>query len=195
MTIKQLASELGVTKTTIRKYLTDEIRAEHTTVAKNGYIEISETGASLIAEAFRNHENRKLSKPDCEIPETDCEISITDCDIPETNCKPLRTDSTKFPQTDSAEFPQTDNKIPQTDSDTITMPIAVWETLQHQLEQQQKQIEEYSSRLQEVTQALLSAQDTAARAQTLHAVTVQEQLTSGETKRGGLLARLWKRKS
>ena len=52
-TIKQLADDLKVSKTAVRRYLTNEIREQHTQISANGTIEISETGCKLIAESFR----------------------------------------------------------------------------------------------------------------------------------------------
>ena len=56
-TIKQLADELHVSKTAIRKYLTEEFRQEHTETDCNGVIGITQEGCELIAETIAN--NRK----------------------------------------------------------------------------------------------------------------------------------------
>ena len=57
-TIKQLADTLGVSKTAIRKYMTDEFRKEYTETTENGTIKITPPGCKLIAETIAN--NRKL---------------------------------------------------------------------------------------------------------------------------------------
>ena len=57
MTIKQLADQIGVSKTAIRKYLTEEFRTNHVETAANGVITISETGCGIISANFRKHEN------------------------------------------------------------------------------------------------------------------------------------------
>lgn len=57
MTIKQLADVLGVSKTAIRKYLTEEFRANYVETTANGVITISETGCTRIAESMGKHEN------------------------------------------------------------------------------------------------------------------------------------------
>lgn len=57
-TIKQLADALGVSKTAIRKYMTDEFRNKHTETTENGTIKITPDGCKLIAETIGN--NRKL---------------------------------------------------------------------------------------------------------------------------------------
>jgi len=56
-TIKQLADELGVSKTAIRKYMSEEFRQEHTETDRNGVITIMQSGCKLIAEIIGN--NRK----------------------------------------------------------------------------------------------------------------------------------------
>lgn len=57
-TIKQLADTLGVSKTAIRKHMTEEFRQKHTETVGNGIIKISPEGCKLIAEIIGN--NRKL---------------------------------------------------------------------------------------------------------------------------------------
>lgn len=54
------------------------------------------------------------------------------------------------------------------------------DTLQDQLAVKDKQIEELNARLAEVSSVLVTAQQTAAAAQALHAGTIQQQLFSGE---------------
>lgn len=56
-TIKQLADELHVSKTAVRKYMTEEFRENHTQTDRNGVIVITEEGCKLIAEIIEN--NRK----------------------------------------------------------------------------------------------------------------------------------------
>lgn len=56
-TIKQLADELGVSKTAVRKYMSAEFRKEHTETDRNGVITITQMGCKLIAEIIEN--NRK----------------------------------------------------------------------------------------------------------------------------------------
>lgn len=52
-TIKQLADALGVSKTAIRKHLTPDFRAAHTTNDGANIIWIDDPGCALIAENFR----------------------------------------------------------------------------------------------------------------------------------------------
>ena len=62
MTIKQLADELGLSKTAIRKKMTEEFRASYVTNDATGTMQISEEGCKLLREQFR--------KPAETIPET-----------------------------------------------------------------------------------------------------------------------------
>lgn len=48
-TIKELADALGVSKTAVRKYMTEEFRCEHTETNRNGVITIDSDGCKLIA--------------------------------------------------------------------------------------------------------------------------------------------------
>lgn len=55
--IKQLADELRVSKTAVRKYLTEDFREKYTETDRNQVIRISPDGCKLIAETIEN--NRK----------------------------------------------------------------------------------------------------------------------------------------
>ena len=52
-TIKELADELGVSKTAIRKHMDDDFRATHTENLPGNVIGIDEDGCKLIAESLR----------------------------------------------------------------------------------------------------------------------------------------------
>ena len=52
-TIKQLADELGVSKTAIRKYMTPEFREAHTQTKDGNTIVIDEEGCKLLAETIK----------------------------------------------------------------------------------------------------------------------------------------------
>lgn len=54
-TIKQLAEELNVSKTAIRKRFNDEFRANYVQTTENGMILISENGCKLIAETIQTN--------------------------------------------------------------------------------------------------------------------------------------------
>lgn len=51
-TIKELADSLGVSKTAIRNYMTEDFRTAHTTTNRNGSITIDSAGCLLIAETM-----------------------------------------------------------------------------------------------------------------------------------------------
>ena len=61
-TIKQLADELGISKTAVRKYFTADFREKYTQTNEKNTILISETGCKLITESLRkvpeNSENK-----------------------------------------------------------------------------------------------------------------------------------------
>ena len=104
MTIKQLADQIGVSKTAIRKYMTAEFRKNHVETAANGVITISENGCKLLSENFRKHENV------------------------------AKTTANQFSE-------NTEN------TENITIPRVVWETLQKDLEAKDLQIKELTAEL------------------------------------------------
>lgn len=58
MTIKQLADELGVTKTAIRKRFTDDFREKHIHTTDNNTLIIDDEGCELIAETLQTAANQ-----------------------------------------------------------------------------------------------------------------------------------------
>ena len=67
------------------------------------------------------------------------------------------------------------------DSGIVAVLQTTIDTLQGQLAVKDKQIEELNARLAEVSSALVTAQQTAAAAQALHAGTMHQQLLSGKS--------------
>ena len=65
-TIKELADELGVSKTAIRKRLDDDFRAKHTEISSENVIGIDEEGCKLIAESLQ----KPLKTTENQFPET-----------------------------------------------------------------------------------------------------------------------------
>ena len=59
MTILEAAQKLGVTKTAIRKYLTDEFRERYCSSRPNGAINISSEGVALIEEKMTANSDQK----------------------------------------------------------------------------------------------------------------------------------------
>ena len=54
-TVKQLADSLGVSKTSIRKRLTDDFRQHYVQTSDTGTLYITDEGCELIAETTANH--------------------------------------------------------------------------------------------------------------------------------------------
>lgn len=69
MTIKQLADQLGVSKTAIRKHLTEDFRANHVETDRNGVLAIDSDGCELIAEIM-GKTSKLAQSSETEIPET-----------------------------------------------------------------------------------------------------------------------------
>ena len=70
MTIRELADLLGVSKTAIRKYLTDEFRAKYTETDRNGVIVICPDGCKVVADSM-GRTDKLLHTSETEIPETE----------------------------------------------------------------------------------------------------------------------------
>ena len=60
-TIKQLADELGVSKTAIRNYMDDDFRAKYTTKDRKGVITIFPDGCKVLSENIGN-QNENTAK-------------------------------------------------------------------------------------------------------------------------------------
>ena len=144
-TIKQIADEIGVSKTAVRKQI--ENLGLRSSLRRNGnQFAIYENEEKLILQAFSEKTQTKR--------------------------KPNRK-------------PQTANhKV----SDLVSVLQSTIDTLQGQLAIKDKQIEDLS-------EALKSAQQTAAAAQALHAGTMQQQLLESETagEKKGILHRIFRK--
>lgn len=68
-TIKELADALGVSKTAVRKHMTEEFRREYVETDRNGVITIDAAGCNLIAETMGKL-LRTPEEPANQIPET-----------------------------------------------------------------------------------------------------------------------------
>lgn len=67
MTIKQIADELGVSKTAVRNYMTEEFRAKYTEKDCKGVILVSPDGCKLIAESLGKTENERKESVETEL--------------------------------------------------------------------------------------------------------------------------------
>ena len=155
-TIKQIADEIGVSKTAVRKQIAN--LGLRSSLRKNGnQFAIDKHEESLILKAFSEKTQTKNAN--------------------QTQTKNANQTQTKT-QTANHEV-----------SDLVCVLQRTIDTLQGQLAIKDKQIEDLS-------EALKSAQQTAAAAQALHAGTMQQQLLESDTtgeKKKGILHKLFKK--
>lgn len=153
-TIKEIADELGVSKTAVSKQITN--LGLRSSLRKNGnQFEIENKQEELIKTAFLK--KRQQVQLD--------ESAVDDIQ----------------PQTKSQTANQTKS---QTENREVGELVCVLQTtvdmLQAQLSVKDEQIRELNARLSECSASLLAAQETARAAQVLHAGTIQQQLSDGE---------------
>ena len=133
-TIKQIADELGVSKTAVRRRLTPEVQTKFAeTVA--GVIYISSDGESVIRQTFQRTEVQ-----------------------------------TGFPVGSANKFAVGSGEV----STLVSM-------LQRELDAKNQLIDRQQSTIDELTAALITAQQSAQAAQALHAGTMQQHLTDGRS--------------
>ena len=153
-TIKEIADELGVSKTAVSKQIAN--LGLRSSLRKNGnQFAIENQQEKLIKMAF--WKNRQQEKA--------VENAVSD--------KQSQTES----QTTNANQSQTENHEV---CDLVCVLQTTVDTLQEQLSVKDQQIRELNARLAECSAALLAAQETARAAQALHAGTIQQQLSDGE---------------
>ena len=149
-TIRQIADEIGVSKTAVSKQI--ENLGLRSSLRKNGnQFAIDEHQEALIKQAFS-------------------EIAPSTTDNQLTGAVDGLVDA---PSTKNAE------KTAEVDG-VISVLQATIDTLQGQLEVKDRQIEQQAQTITRLTDALAAAQQTAAAAQALHAGTIQQQLITGE---------------
>ena len=149
-TIKEIADELGVSKTAVSKQI--ENLGLRSSLRKNGnQFAIENQQEKLIKMAFRKNKQREIAG----------ENLVSD----------------EQSQTTNANQSQTENHEV---CDLVCVLQTTVDTLQEQLSVKDQQIRELNARLAECSTALLAAQETARAAQALHAGTIQQQLSDGE---------------
>ena len=149
-TIKEIADELGVSKTAVSKQIAN--LGLRSSLRKNGnQFAIENQQEKLIKMAFQKKRQQEIVT----------ENSVSD-----------EQSQTKS-QTTNANQSQTANH------EVCDLQTTV-DTLQAQLAVKDEQIRELNARLAECSTALLAAQETARAAQALHAGTMQQQLAGGE---------------
>ena len=149
-TIKEIADELGVSKTAVSKQIAN--LGLRSILRKNGnQFAIENQQEKLIKMAFRKNKQREIAG----------ENLVSD----------------EQSQTTNANQSQTENHEV---CDLVCVLQTTVDTLQEQLSVKDQQIRELNARLAECSTALLAAQETARAAQALHAGTIQQQLSDGE---------------
>ena len=152
-TIKEIADELGVSKTAVSKQIAN--LGLRSSLRKNGnQFAIENQQEKLIKMAFQKKQQEIVT-----------ENSVSD--------EQSQTES----QTANANQSQTANHEV---CDLVGVLQTTVDTLQAQLAVKDVQIRELNARLAECSTALLAAQETARAAQALHAGTIQQQLSDGE---------------
>ena len=153
-TIKEIADELGVSKTAVSKQIAN--LGLRSSLRKNGnQFAIENQQEKLIKMAFQKNKQREIAG----------ENLVSD-----------EQSQTKS-QTTNANQSQTENHEV---CDLVCVLQTTVDTLQEQLSVKDQQIRELNARLAECSTALLAAQETARAAQALHAGTIQQQLSDGE---------------
>ena len=153
-TIKEIADELGVSKTAVSKQIAN--LGLRSSLRKNGnQFAIENQQEKLIKMAFQKKRQQEIVT----------ENSVSD-----------EQSQTKS-QTTNANQSQTANHEV---CDLVGVLQTTVDTLQAQLAVKDEQIRELNARLAECSTALLAAQETARAAQALHAGTIQQQLITGE---------------
>ena len=150
-TIKEIADELGVSKTAVSKQIAN--LGLRSSLRKNGnQFAIDEHQEALIKQAFSEKSQTEIENQS-------------------------QTKSQTESQTANANQSQTANHEV---CDLVGVLQTTVDTLQAQLAVKDVQIRELNARLAECSTALLAAQETARAAQALHAGTIQQQLSDGE---------------
>lgn len=157
-TIKEIADELGVSKTAVSKQIAN--LGLRSSLRKNGnQFAIENQQEKLIKMAFQKKRQQEIVT----------ENSVSD--------EQSQTKSQTKSQTTNANQSQTANHEV---CDLVGVLQTTVDTLQAQLAVKDEQIRELNARLAECSTALLAAQETARAAQALHAGTIQQQLSDGE---------------
>jgi biotin operon repressor len=157
-TIKEIADELGVSKTAVSKQIAN--LGLRSSLRKNGnQFAIENQQEKLIKMAFQKKRQQEI---------------VTENPVSDEQSQ---TKSQTKSQTANANKSQTANHEV---CDLVGVLQTTVDTLQAQLAVKDVQIRELNARLAECSTALLAAQETARAAQALHAGTIQQQLSDGE---------------
>ena len=176
-TIKQLAEELNVSKTAIRKRLTPDFKAQYVETGNNGSLYISDDGCKLISESFRK-------------------VTGNHCAPPQTKAEKFAETVEKFAET-TEKLPETSEKFAETTASQSLQAVLdahreTVATLREQIDrltaEKQQLNEELSKELAHSRELADRLAEIAARAQGLHAGTLltdqQRQAEQAETVTG-----------
>lgn len=153
-TIKQIADELGVSKTAIRKRFSDEFKAEYVETSADGSLQVTDAGCKLIAESLR----KPLQTPQTFEVETTGNQSL--------RCAPdFQTDTMNILINQLAAK---DEQIRAQQQQLITKDEQI-KAMQVQLSAKDEQISQLTAALQQQTSALESTTAALTAAQALHA--------------------------
>ena len=215
MTIRQLANELGVSKTTINKIISG-LGVQHTIQKVGNKYLLSETQILQIKMQLAQNEKSKIenlkSQTDDQKSKTENLKSQTDDQKSKTENLKSQTENLKS-QTDDQKS-KTENLKSQTDNQNLILILEKQLSLlneqlavkDEQIMDYREQIKFYQEQILMLTQSLHDATTALTAAQALHAGTIQKQLTehslmdqsSGEPEvhkqKQGFLSRLFGRK-
>jgi len=188
-TIKQLADELGVSKTAIRKRFSDEFKAHYVETSDDGSLLVTDDGCKLIVESLR----KPVQTPQTSVVETTANPSLRFAPDTQQDTMGLLT----------SQLAAKDEQIRAQQQQLITKDEQI-KMMQAQLSAKDDQIRSLTEQTTMLTNALASAQEAQTRLteslaaeQALHAGTIQKQLTMQQPedeKPHGLFGRLFGRK-
>lgn len=135
-TIKELAEELGLSKTAIRKYLTPDFREKFVETTANGVLLVSDEGANHIANQCKG-----LRKP---VETTANQFAETTANQPQTTANQAQTSGNQFAET-------TANQV---SDDIIKVLQETIDVLKTQLEIKDKQIEDLTEANKHLAQSI-----------------------------------------
>lgn len=157
-TVKQLADSLGVSKTSIRKRLTDDFRQHYVQASDTGTLYITDEGCELIAETTANHRKpfaETTTNQSGEFAETTANQSEKFAETTANHCKP-------FVETTANQ------------AETLLL------LLQEQLAVKDRQISALQEQVSELTKSLHSLTTSLSAEQALHAGTMQGRLDNSD---------------
>ncbi|MEG0771477.1 MAG: hypothetical protein RR436_06230 [Clostridia bacterium] len=187
-TIKQVADELGVSKTAINKEITNlGLRSKLNKIGNQ--FTIGNQEVELIADAFKKRaENQAIKQNEIkneqsqteEKTEVDETQELSNEEVTNDNQQSKTKEETKAENQSETKIETTTDNQTQTESQTTMKLISM---LQNELEIKNKQIDDLNSRLAEANRM-------AENAQGLHAGTIKQQLITDGTKKSGMIHKI-----